>query len=361
MIRLEGVNDTIMKALNNRQIHILEIIRQKGKLSSSGIFDLLNNEVSLITIKRDTAFLLKNKYITVSGDGRSTTYTISFMGEVLFPIDAHKYCEIDPDKRVGIKDKYNFEFFKKINFDLFTKEENKTLATATNNYKNKIKNIPKIIEKKELERFIIEMSWKSSKIEGNTYTLLDTERLIKEGVEANGHRKNEAIMILNHKKAFQFIVEQENLFKKGLTQNLIEEVHKLLIKGLGVNTGIRKSPVGVTGSVYRPLDNKFQIREELEELYTLVNKTKNIYAKALIVLLGMSYIQAFEDGNKRTARLIANAILLSYKLSPLSYRSVDEELFREAILVFYETNSIIPMKKIFIEQYIFSSKTYLIN
>lgn len=350
-----------METLNNRQIHILEIIRQKGRLSSSRIFDLLNNEVSLITIKRDTNFLLKNKYIIVSGKGRSTVYSISFIGEILSPIDAHKYCEIDPDKRIGAKNKYNFELFKKTNFELFTKEENKILATATNNYKNKTKNISKTIEKKELERFIIEMSWKSSRIEGNTYTLLDTERLIKEGVEAKGHIKNEATMILNHKKAFQFIVEQENLFKKGLTQNLIEEVHKLLIKDLGVNTGIRKSPVGITGSVYKPLDNKFQIREELEELYALTNKTKNIYSKALIVLLGMSYVQGFEDGNKRTARLIANAILLANKLSPLSYRSVDEELFREAILVFYETNSIIPMKKIFIEQYLFSAKTYLLS
>jgi fido (protein-threonine AMPylation protein) len=361
MIRLEGINDTIMKTLNNRQIHILKIIRQRGNLSSSLIFDLLNGNTSLITTKRDLAFLLKNKYLNTSGGGRSTTYSISFMGEVLLPIDAHKYCEIDPDKRKGAKDRYNFEFFKKINFDLFFKEENEILLKTSNDYKNKTKNISKVIEKNELERFIIEMSWKSSKIEGNTYTLLDTERLIKEGVEAKGHTKDEAVMILNHKKALEFVIEQENKFKKGINHLLVEEVHKLLVKNLRVNIGIRKSPVGITGTVYRPLENKFQIREALEELYTFVNKTKNHYTQALILLLGMSYIQAFEDGNKRTARLIANALLLSHKLSPLSYRSVDEELYREAILVFYETNSIIPMKKIFMEQYIFSAKTYLIN
>jgi fido (protein-threonine AMPylation protein) len=350
-----------MKTLTNRQIQILGIVRQRKEVSTSEIFTLLNKEVSLITIKRDVSTLLKNKYVTTKGGGRSTAYSISFMGEILFPIDAHKYCEVDPDKRIRAKDKYNFEIFKQINFGIFTEEENDILSKATDNYKSRIKNISKIVEKNELERFIIELSWKSSKIEGNTYTLLDTERLIREGVEAKGHPKNEAIMILNHKKALKFIIEQENLFKKGINHVLVEEVHKLLIHNLGVNTGIRKSPVGITGTVYRPLDNKFQIREALEEIYELVNKTKNIYSRALIILLGMSYIQPFEDGNKRTARLIANAILLSHKLSPLSYRSVDEELYREAILVFYETNSIIPMKKIFIEQYLFSSKTYLVS
>ncbi len=349
-----------MRFLNNRQIHILQIIRQNEKISTSEIFSLLKKEVSLITIKRDVTILLKNKYLEIFGKGRSTKYSISFMGEFLLPIDANLYCKIDPDKRAGAKNRFNFDIFKKINFDIFTKEEKKNLTEATNNYKDKIKNISKTIQKKELERFTIELSWKSSKIEGNTYTLLDTEKLIKEGIEAKGHTKDEAIMILNHKKAFQFILEQRNSFKNGITQILVEEIHKILIKGLGVNSGIRKSPVGIVGSVYRPLENKFQIREVLDELYKLINKNKDHYFQALIIILGISYIQPFEDGNKRTARLLANAILLANNLSPLSYRSVDEETYKKAILVFYETNSSIPMKKLFIEQYLFSSKTYLV-
>jgi len=350
-----------MKTLNNRQLQILEILRQKAEISTSEIFNMLGKKFSLITIKRDASFLFKNKYLIKNNRGRSTNYTISLMGAILSPIDAHKYCEIDPDKRMGAKNNFNFELLSKIDFEIFSKEEKEILEKATSEYRNKTKNISKTVEKNELERFIIELSWKSSKIEGNTYTLLDTERLLKEGIEAKGHTKDETNMILNHKKAFQFIVEQENLFKKGMNQNLVEEVHKLLVKNLDVNTGIRKSPVGITGTIYRPLDNKFQISEALNELYELINKTKNSYSKSLIILLGMSYIQPFEDGNKRTARLVANAILLINKLAPLSYRSVDEELYREAILVFYETNSIVPMKKIFIEQYLFSSKTYLIN
>ncbi len=87
---------------------------------------------------------------------------------------------------------------------------------------------------------------------------------------------------------------------------------------------------------------------------------KSPYAKALLTLLGISYIQPFEDGNKRTARLMANAILLAHSCAPLSYRSVDENDYREAMLVFYELNSIMPFKKIFIDQYMFAAENYLV-
>ena len=88
---------------------------------------------------------------------------------------------------------------------------------------------------------------------------------------------------------------------------------------------------------------------------------KSPYAKALIALLGISYIQPFNDGNKRTSRLLANALLLSHNCSSLSYRSVDEDEYRSAILVFYELNSIMPLKQIFISQYIFAADNYAVK
>ncbi len=88
---------------------------------------------------------------------------------------------------------------------------------------------------------------------------------------------------------------------------------------------------------------------------------ENAFSKALTILLGISYIQPFEDGNKRVARLLCNAALLSDDCAPLSYRSVDENNYRESILVFYEKNSLMPMKKIFIEQYLFSADNYLVG
>jgi len=217
-----------------------------------------------------------------------------------------------------------------------------------------------LFKKKELERLVIEFAWKSSKIEGNTYTLLDTEKLILEHKRAAGHDKKEAGMILNHKDAFDFIHKNKKLHKT-LTRANLEELHKILVKNLDIKLGLRKSPVGVVGSKYQPSDNDYQISEAVEALSVAVSKMKSPFAKTLIVLLGISYIQPFEDGNKRTARLMANALLMAYGLAPLSYRSVDENEYREAILVFYEINSTVPFKKIFINQYEFAAINYAVK
>ena len=125
----------------------------------------------------------------------------------------------------------------------------------------------------------------------------------------------------------------------------MEELHEILVKDLSVGLGLRKRPVGVIGSKYQPLDNIHQITDAVEALSGAISKMQTPYAKALMALSGISYVQPFEDGNKRTARLMANAILLAHKCAPLSYRSVEESEYREAMLVFYEINSIVPLKR----------------
>ena len=167
-------------------------------------------------------------------------------------------------------------------------------------------------------------------------------------------------MILNHKDAFNFVRENAAQFQT-ITKKNLESLHAILVKDLSVGLGLRGKPVGVVGSTYRPLDNIYQITEAVGALGEAISKISSPYAKALLALLGVSYIQPFEDGNKRTARLAANAVLLAYGLAPLSYRSVDENGYREATLVFYELNSIIPFKKIFIEQYDFAAQNYAVK
>ena len=247
--------------------------------------------------------------------------------------------------------------FKALPVDIFTEDELKKLKTATAEYEKRTTDLSETIRKKELERLVIELSWKSSKIEGNTYTLLDTEKLILENKEAPGHSKKEAEMILNHKDAFNYIRQHPAQFKTVTRKNL-EELHAILVKKLSVSLGFRPKPVGVTGSIYRPLDNVYQITDAISGLSAAISKSSTPYGKALIALLGVGYIQPFEDGNKRTSRLMANALLLSHYLAPLSYRSVNEEDYRSAMLVFYELNSIAPIKKIFITQYEFAAQNY---
>ena len=351
-----------MIKISQKQQKIIGIFLERGIISSSDAHDALlkmGEDTSLVTVKRALSEMAKAGILIVEGSGRATKYKTSVVGRIFAKVDAQKYSSTEPDKRYG-SSAYNFDLLPSLPADIFSDDELKILNDATAEYEKRTKDLPPAIQKKELERLIIELSWKSSKIEGNTYTLLDTEKLILENKEAPGHDKKEAQMILNHKDAFNFIHENKSHFKT-LTRKNMEELHALLVKNLSVGLGLRSKPVGVTGSIYKPLDNIHQISETISELSAAVNRMQTPYAKALIALLGVSYIQPFEDGNKRTARLMANAILFSYGCAPLSYRSVDENDYCEAVFVFYELNSVMPFKKIFIDQYDFAAKNYAVK
>ena len=198
-------------------------------------------------------------------------------------------------------------------------------------------------------RLGIDLSWKSSQIEGNTYTLLETEQLLLEQKEATGKTREEATMLLNHKRALDFILQQPD-FLSALSVAHIEHIHSLLISELGVERNIRRRRVGIIGTHYRPLDNEFQIREALESTCRLVNATSCIHTKSLLTLALLSYIQAFTDGNKRTARICANGIFIAHGYCPLSFRTVEPIDYKKAMLLFYERNNLSALKQIFIEQ-----------
>lgn len=350
------MNDTII--LNQRQQEVLRFcIFSQKPVSSSDILSGISSGSSLVTIKRDVSELALFGYIIKEGAGAATKYTISTLGRINTFIDIQKYFEVEIDKRL-IENYYNFDFFGKYPKTIFSQKEINELNNSHAEYLQNSLNISETLHKKELERFVIELSWKSSRIEGNTYTLLDTERLIRDGIKSLKNTDEETIMILNHKKAFDYILENKNTFKEDLSLKKIQEIHNILMKDLDISSEPRVGRVGIIGSNYLPLDNSYQIVEAVEGLCKRIDILETPYDKALLALIGLSYIQTFEDGNKRIARFITNAILLAYRYAPLSYRSVDEEYYREAMLVFYETQSIVAMKDIFIGQYLFSVKNY---
>ncbi len=203
----------------------------------------------------------------------------------------------------------------------------------------------------------IDLSWKSSQIEGNTYSLLETERLLKDKETASGKTKEEAIMLLNHKEAIDFIVDHPD-YLIPLSVSKIEDIHSILIKDLGIEKNLRRKRVGISGTNYRPLDNEFQIIEALHKTCEIVNKKESVFEKAMLTLLLISYIQPFMDGNKRTARIVSNAILMNYKHCPISFRTVDSIDYKKAMLLFYEQNNISRFKEIFINQFEFAVNTY---
>ena len=164
-------------------------------------------------------------------------------------------------------------------------------------------------------------------------------------------------MILNHKQALDYAAGNKSFFKK-ITLKQIENMHRLIVAGLNINYGLRKNLVGITGTNYRPLDNQHQIREAMEKLTAYINRAKQPLTKALMAALMILYIQPFEDGNKRTARLLANAILLAFNYCPLSYRGINESDYKKALILFYEQNSAVFFKELFIEQFKFAAASY---
>ncbi len=275
---------------------------------------------------------------------------------MLRPFNTLEYFVKGPDERLK-KHNFQFDVVEPPYEALFTATELATLEKATGSHRKNADNADPTTQKKELMRFIVEFSWKTSEIEGNTYDLISTERLLLYGEKSPTHTEFEAQMILNQKRALEFILGNTEAWEKPHISSL-EMLHGFVGDKLGIAKNLRKSLVGITGTNYRPLDNEFQIREALELLFTYIARANNVYEKALLAVLGVSYIQPFVDGNKRTSRLLGNALLISRNYAPLSYRSVDDRAYKEACLVFYEQNSVEPFKKLFIEQYVFAANNY---
>jgi len=346
-----------MSKLNNRQELILSSLSPNQLLTPKEISSKINQSVSTVTISRDLSELVELEFLNRLGIGPATKYALNPKALLLRPIDFEKYFSVDTDHRQIISH-FNFEIFDTISkspiFDQKTQSELDQLQSIFNsNYK---KLSPTII-KKEIERVTIELSWKSSVIEGNTYTLLDTENLLKEGIEAKGKQKKESIMLINHKQVIDFIFNNRTEFQK-ISLSKIEDLHKLITKNLDISPNLRHTLVGITGTKYQPLDNQFQIRESIEKMCRLINSIDNIFTKSLLAIILISYIQPFEDGNKRTSRILGNAILLAHNYFPLPLRNVDENLYKQATLLFYEQNNLQLFIKMFVDQCHFSVNNY---
>jgi Fic family protein len=336
---------------------LLEFIRANPNLSSKEIHEGHHKEFAYATVKRMLQSLVDDNLVQTTGKGKATRYKLSEAYELLHPIELDEYFKKEIDER-EIRRHFNHEIFNLLrNIQVFTTEENEHLAKLQQAYEKNIAGLSETEHNKELERLAIDLSWKSSQIEGNTYSLLETERLLKEKETAAGKTRDEATMLLNHKEALDFIIENPQHMRL-LSIARIEEIHGLLIKDLNVERNIRIRRVGISGTNYRPLENDFQIREALEQTCALLNSIDNVFTKALLSLMLLSYIQAFTDGNKRTARIVSNAVLISQRYCPLSFRTVDPIVYKKAMLLFYEQNNLTAFKKIFIEQFEFAVNTY---
>ncbi|MDR0957111.1 MAG: Fic family protein [Candidatus Nomurabacteria bacterium] len=344
-----------MENLTKRQEAILKIISGANKpILTSEIENSITKiyDMSRDTIVRDLNALKEAGLISSNNSGPSTTYYLT--NTLLTPVDTNIYFSTAQDNRTLINEP-NSEFFDKISrTELIA---NSRLNHKITEYRKKVSDLPLDIHARELERFVIDLAYKSSAIEGNTYSLLETEQLIKNAKRVDGKTEMEAIMILNHKTTFDIIMDNLVSFKQ-LNLSDILNIHQSLVRGLDIDTGIRKHAVGISGTNYKPLDNQFSLKENLERAITITNQKTNPIEKALVISGLIAYLQPFGDGNKRTARMVANAILLAFSIAPISYRNIDEIEYKKSIILIDEQHDFYYYKNIFTESIEFSLNNY---
>lgn len=211
-----------------------------------------------------------------------------------------------------------------------------------------------------LEITLIDLSFASSSLEGNTYDYVDTEILVKYNEIAKGKTKDDTQMILNHKKCIEYMVH----YKKELpyTKRTFFEIHTLLGDKLlprdSLST-IRTRIVEIGMSAYTPLDHQYQLEEAFEIFLSKLEQIDDPFEQSLFILVFIPYFQIFLDINKRTSRMIANLPLLKHNIPLISFLAVEKRDYIDAILAIYELNDPSLMGKVFTENYILNMHRYM--
>ena len=210
------------------------------------------------------------------------------------------------------------------------------------------------------QRLLIELSYNSSRLEGNSYSKLDTKRLIQEGLGADGKANKDTIMILNHKEAISLLIE--NAQDIDINSFSVKSIHGLLSNDLISNSDavgdLRKISVGIGMSSYKPIDNPLVLEKQFELMLSKARLIRNPFEQCLFILIHLAYLQPFEDVNKRTSRIVCNLPLVKRNLCPLSFTDISADDYTKALLAVYEKNEIQPMLDVFVWAYIQSCNQY---
>lgn len=293
--------------------------------------------------------------LEVSGKGRATVYTIAGAAVV------RAHLQTPYNRRPPVA--YNPEFLDAYvpNRTFYIPEaDRERLRTAGQPVGGMIK--AGTYARRILEQLLVDLSWASSRLEGNTYDILQTERLIRFGEMAEGKDRKEALMILNHKEAIEYVVD--NLDDIGLSRPDIFGIHALLADGLLADPAmagrLRGTPVGISHSSYRPLDDAITIEEEFDILLHKAAEINDPFEQSFFLLAHIPYLQAFVDINKRTSRVASNIPLLKADLAPMSFLTMDDAAYIDGLIGIYELNNVALLREVFIDSYLASAEKYRI-
>lgn len=339
-----------MSTYNKRQELIVANLLT-SEMSTSALLDSLATqsiEVSEDSLVRDITGLKAMDLVESLGKGPARKHRLTVKGRLLAPLSQDSLHSFLTRSRDPVR--YNHEWMTAlVSSQLFSEQEKAELDNLQHTFQTFMSAASEVIKNRWYQKWLIEFAWKSSAIEGNTYDALETETLILDHIEAAGKTHSEAVMILNHQSAIRFVYEHHARFGAPDVK-LFEEVHALLTADLGVSGGIRDVGVGISGSAYRPLASKQELHNEAMQAATFLT-SQDIWSRALATILAISYIQPFEDGNKRTARVLANGFLYAKGSVPLVLGNVDPTRYRRACLAFYELGNASLMKEIMKESW----------
>ena len=211
-----------------------------------------------------------------------------------------------------------------------------------------------------LNRLLIDLSWASSHLEGNTYSRLDTVELIEHGRTATGKGAIETQMILNHKTAIELLVDNAGTME--LNRYLLMNLHSALAENLLPNPAdegrVRQHAVDIGKSVYRPLSTPQQIDETLDGVLAKLNQITDPFEQSFFAMVHLPYLQPFADINKRTSRLAANLPLFRANLCPLTFLDVPEAAYSHATLGVYELTRVELLRDLYVWAYERSTQEY---
>lgn len=325
------------------------------------------------TLQRRLALLIEQKLLNVGGRGRASRYRLPVVKGEAFKVQSNLQTSSHDEAYIPLSQEgdalklairqpilnrhpvgYNREFL-----DSF--QPNKTFYLP-GEIRNELYGIGRSPEsqlpagtyaRKILNRLLIDLSWNSSRLEGNTYSLLETERLLEQGEAAEGKNALESQMILNHKAAIELLVEQAN--EIGFNKYTILNLHGLLSDNLLADPQacgrLRAIPVGIAGTVFHPLEVPQMIDECFRQILTMASHINDPFEQAFFVMVHLPYLQPFEDVNKRVSRLAANISLIRHNLCPLSFVDVPDKAYIDGTMAVYELNRVELLRDVFIWAY----------
>jgi Fic family protein len=331
---------------------------------------LLEAEISRRSLQRRLSKLVDAGRLITEGGGRSTRYLLPKSTKAGVEEDYVRLSPSGADVRQLVRRSlaertpigYNREFLDQYRPNESSYLTPETIASLTRIGTTANAERPAgTYARQILNRLLVDLAWASSRLEGNTYSLLDTRRLIESGKAAEGKDAAETQMILNHKNAIEFMVAlgDDLIFNREIILNFHASLSDNLLADPNASGRLRRIAVGIGDSVYHPLEVPQVIEECFQQIVDTAAAIRNPFEQAFFAMVHLPYLQPFEDVNKRVSRLAANIPFVRQNLSPLSFIDVPQRAYFDALLGVYELNRVDLLRDVFVWAYERSAKRYV--